>query len=54
MKRIAIILARGGSKRLPRKNLLDFHGKPLLAWSVEAAYTAVSTNGFWFRLMMKR
>lgn len=37
MKHIAIILARGGSKRLPRKNILDFHGKPLLAWSIEAA-----------------
>lgn len=36
-RRIAIILARGGSKRLPRKNILDFHGKPMLAWSVEAA-----------------
>lgn len=36
-KRIAIILARGGSKRLPRKNILDFNGKPLLAWSVLAA-----------------
>jgi CMP-N-acetylneuraminic acid synthetase len=37
MKHIAIILARGGSKRLPRKNILDFHGKPLIAWSIEAA-----------------
>lgn len=37
MKHIAIILARGGSKRLPRKNVLDFHGKPMLAWTVEAA-----------------
>jgi len=37
MKHIAIILARGGSKRLPRKNILDFHGKPMLAWTVEAA-----------------
>lgn len=37
MQRIAIILARGGSKRLPRKNVLDFHGKPMLAWSVLAA-----------------
>ncbi len=36
-KRIAIILARGGSKRLPRKNILDFGGKPLLAWSIAAA-----------------
>ncbi len=37
MSRIAIILARGGSKRLPRKNILDFHGKPMLAWSILAA-----------------
>jgi len=37
MNHIAVILARGGSKRLPRKNILDFHGKPLLAWTVEAA-----------------
>lgn len=35
--RIAIILARGGSKRLPRKNIIDFGGKPLLEWSVAAA-----------------
>ena len=34
---LAIILARGGSKRLPRKNLLDLCGKPLIAWSIEAA-----------------
>jgi CMP-N-acetylneuraminic acid synthetase len=37
VKHIAVILARGGSKRLPRKNILEFHGKPLLAWSIEAA-----------------
>ena len=37
MKHIAIILARGGSKRLPRKNILDFYGKPMLAWTIEAA-----------------
>lgn len=34
---IAIIPARGGSKRLPRKNLLEFGGKPLIAWTIEAA-----------------
>jgi len=33
-KVIAIILARGGSKGIPRKNVLDFCGKPLIAWSV--------------------
>lgn len=35
--RIAIIPARGGSKRLPRKNVLDFYGKPMIAWTIEAA-----------------
>lgn len=34
MKTVAIIPARGGSKGIPRKNLIDFCGKPLLAWSV--------------------
>ena len=34
---VSIIPARGGSKRLPRKNILDFSGKPLIAWSIEAA-----------------
>ena len=36
-KRIAIILARGGSKRLPRKNVMNFGDKPMLAWTIEAA-----------------
>jgi CMP-N-acetylneuraminic acid synthetase len=39
-KRIAIILARGGSKRLPRKNVLPLGGQPMLAWSVKAAIDA--------------
>jgi CMP-N,N'-diacetyllegionaminic acid synthase len=33
---LAIIPARGGSKRLPRKNILNLAGKPLIAWSIEA------------------
>lgn len=33
---LAIIPARGGSKRLPRKNVLDLAGKPLIVWSIEA------------------
>lgn len=33
---LAIVPARGGSKRLPRKNVLDLAGKPLIAWSIEA------------------
>ncbi len=35
--KIAIVLARSGSKRLPRKNILQLGGKPMLAWTVEAA-----------------
>ena len=34
---LAIIPARGGSKRLPGKNIVDFMGKPLIAWTIEAA-----------------
>ncbi len=34
---LAIIPARGGSKRLPQKNILDLCGKPLISWSIEAA-----------------
>ena len=37
VRNIAIIPARGGSKRIPRKNIVSFMGKPMLAWTVEAA-----------------
>ena len=36
-KYIALIPARGGSKRLPGKNLMPIAGKPLIAWTIEAA-----------------
>lgn len=35
--RLAVIPARGGSKRIPRKNIKLFGGKPMIAWSIEAA-----------------
>lgn len=35
--RIAVIPARGGSKRIPRKNIREFAGKPMIAWSIEIA-----------------
>jgi len=35
--RIAVIPARGGSKRIPRKNVKDFCGKPMIGWPIEAA-----------------
>lgn len=39
-KRIAIITARGGSKRIPRKNIKKFCGKPILGYSIQAALEA--------------
>jgi N-acylneuraminate cytidylyltransferase len=43
LKNIAIIPARGGSKRIPRKNIKDFLGKPIIAYSIE---TALESNLF--------
>ena len=43
MKKIAIIPARSGSKGLPNKNILNLYGKPLIAWTIEAA---VKSNQF--------
>ena len=37
MSAIAIITARGGSKRIPKKNIRDFCGKPIIAYSIQAA-----------------
>lgn len=37
MKILAVITARGGSKSVPRKNIKDLGGKPLIAWTIEAA-----------------
>ena len=34
---LCVIPARGGSKRIPRKNIKDFHGKPMIAYAIEAA-----------------
>ena len=35
--RVAIIPARGGSKRIEKKNIINFCGKPMIAWTIEAA-----------------
>lgn len=40
MKALALITARGGSKRIPRKNIKNFNGKPIIAYSIEAALGA--------------
>jgi len=49
--RVAIIPARGGSKRIPRKNIKEFNGKPIIVWAILAAqksrlfdYIVVSTD----------
>ena len=49
--RLCVIPARGGSKRIPRKNIRNFCGKPMLAWSIDKAiksrifdYVVVSTD----------
>lgn len=44
-KTIVIIPARGGSKGLPRKNVLPICGKPLLAWNIEAAMASDKVEG---------
>lgn len=38
MNNLCIIPARGGSNRIPRKNIKDFLGKPIIAYSIEAAF----------------
>jgi N-acylneuraminate cytidylyltransferase len=43
VKNLALIPARGGSKRIPNKNIKDFFGKPIIAYSIE---TALKTNIF--------
>jgi len=37
---VAIIPARGNSKRIPKKNIREFHGRPMISWSIEAARVA--------------
>ncbi|WP_045213731.1 cytidylyltransferase domain-containing protein [Desulfonatronovibrio magnus] len=37
MKNVAFIPARGGSKRIPRKNIKNFCGQPIIAYSIQAA-----------------
>ena len=40
MSKLAMITARGGSKRIPRKNIKEFNGKPIIAYSIEAALSS--------------
>jgi N-acylneuraminate cytidylyltransferase len=47
MKIITIIPARGGSKGIPGKNLIDLNGKPLIAWSIEQALKSKLVDEVW-------
>ncbi|MEK7584592.1 MAG: acylneuraminate cytidylyltransferase family protein [Patescibacteria group bacterium] len=44
METLAIIIARGGSKSIPRKNVLHLHGKPLVAWPIDLAKSVPDIN----------
>lgn len=44
MEILALVTARGGSKSIPRKNIIPFLGRPLIAWSVEAASRAAKVT----------
>lgn len=45
--RVAVIPARGGSRRIPRKNVRDFCGKPIIAYSIEAARSSNLFDDVW-------
>jgi CMP-N,N'-diacetyllegionaminic acid synthase len=42
-----IILARGGSKGIPKKNIIDFAGKPLISWTIEQCLSSNSVSDVW-------
>ncbi|WP_225369103.1 acylneuraminate cytidylyltransferase family protein [Serratia marcescens] len=44
MSNLAIIPARGGSKGIPKKNIKEIAGKPLIAWSIEQALNSSSID----------
>jgi len=44
---LAVIPARGGSKRIPRKNIKMFHGQPMIAWSIQAAIDSSCFDEVW-------
>jgi len=44
---VAIILARGGSKGIPKKNIIDFCGKPLIVWTIEQLQRSKGIDSIW-------
>jgi CMP-N,N'-diacetyllegionaminic acid synthase len=52
MKVLGLVPARGGSKRLHRKNVADLGGKPLIAWTLEAAKKAGTDTGIFDEIVV--
>ena len=53
MNTVAVILARGGSKGIPNKNIIDFCGKPLLAWTIKHCLEGGVRNVYVVLIVMK-
>jgi len=47
MRVSCVILARSGSKGIPKKNIIDFCGKPLIAWTIEQCLTSKHISDVW-------
>jgi CMP-N,N'-diacetyllegionaminic acid synthase len=47
MRTVSIVLARGGSKGIPKKNIIDFCGKPLIEWSIQQCLAAKGVESVW-------
>jgi len=47
LKVVAIIIARGGSKGIPNKNIIDFCGKPLIVWTIEQLQRIKGIDSIW-------
>jgi len=51
---VAIILARGGSKGIPGKNIIGFCGKPLITWTIEQLQQSKGLSSIWVVAVMER
>ena len=52
--KLCVIPARGGSKRIPRKNIREFGGKPMIAWSINSATNSECFDRIMSQRRMKR
>ena len=52
--RIVVITARGGSKRIPKKNIKEFCGEPIIAYAIKAAKEVIFLMKLWFLQIAKK